>query len=53
LRVLVEAYNQARGWSAQGWIPESQLAELKNCGIPVKNPRLRKIRSPKEEGEVE
>jgi len=38
LRVLVEAYNQARGWSAQGWIPESQLAELKNCGIPVKTP---------------
>jgi aldehyde:ferredoxin oxidoreductase len=36
LCTLVQAYNQARGWSDEGWIPVSQLAELETCGIRVK-----------------
>jgi aldehyde:ferredoxin oxidoreductase len=32
LQSLVRAYNRARGWSDEGWIPPAQLADL---GIPL------------------
>jgi aldehyde:ferredoxin oxidoreductase len=28
LQTLIEAYNSARGWSTDGWVPQQQLAEL-------------------------
>ena len=32
LQALIRAYNEARGWSAEGWIPESQVALLQLPG---------------------